>query len=149
MLDRLKRPKARQMYIWFSCYKLIPILIFFPFNGFNRLQKGSCSFMHFICTISSGVCSGTAGWGTAIQTRKSRVLFPIGPLGFFIDLILPLHYDLGVNSDSNRNEYQGYLWGGKGGRGIGLTTFPPACADCLENLGVSTSWNSKGLFRPV
>jgi hypothetical protein len=24
------------------------------------------------------------------------------------------------------------FWGGKGGRCVGLTTFPPSCADCLE-----------------
>jgi len=38
----------------------------------------------------------------------------------------------GVNSASNRNEYQEYFLGGKGGWCIGLTTLPPACADCLE-----------------
>jgi hypothetical protein len=146
---QIKTTTARQVYIWFSCYKLIPILIFFPFNGFNRLQKGSCSFTYFIYTICSGVCSSIAGWGIVLQARKSRVWFPIRPLGLFTDLILPLHYDLGVNSDSNRNEYQGYLWGGKGGQGVGLTTFPPTWVECLENLAVSTSWSPKGLFRPV
>ena len=33
---------------------------------------------------------------------------------------------------SNRNEYQGYFLGGKGGRYVGLTTLPPAFADCVE-----------------
>jgi hypothetical protein len=32
----------------------------------------------------------------------------------------------------NRNEYQGYFLGGKGGRCVGLTTLPPYYADCLE-----------------
>ena len=32
----------------------------------------------------------------------------------------------------NRNEYQEYFLGGKGGRFVGLTTLPPLCADCLE-----------------
>ena len=32
---------------------------------------------------------------------------------------------------------------------VGLTTLPPSCADCLKNLGVSTSWIPKGLSRPV
>jgi hypothetical protein len=42
------------------------------------------------------------------------------------------HYDPGVDSASNRNEYQEYfLGGGKGGRCVGLTTLPPSCADCL------------------
>ena len=32
----------------------------------------------------------------------------------------------------NRNEYQGYFMGGKGGRCVRLTSLPPLCADCLE-----------------
>ena len=38
----------------------------------------------------------------------------------------------GVDSASNRNEYQEYFLGGKGGRCVGLTTLSPSCADCLE-----------------
>jgi len=38
-----------------------------------------------------------------------------------------------VDSASNRNEYQEYFLGDKGGRRcIELTTLPPSCADCLE-----------------
>jgi hypothetical protein len=37
----------------------------------------------------------------------------------------------GVDSTSNRNEYQKYFLVGKGGRCVGLTTLPPSCADCL------------------
>jgi len=39
---------------------------------------------------------------------------------------------LGVDSASNRNEYQEYFLGGKGGWCIGLTTLPPSCANFLE-----------------
>jgi hypothetical protein len=46
------------------------------------------------------------------------------------------HYGLGVDSASNRNEYQEYFLGCKGGRCLGLTTQPPSGADCLE---ISTS----------
>ena len=42
------------------------------------------------------------------------------------------HYGPGVDSASNRNEYQEYFLGGKGSRCIRLTTLPPSCADCLE-----------------
>jgi hypothetical protein len=42
------------------------------------------------------------------------------------------HYGPGVDSVSNRNEYQESFLGGKGGRCVGLTTLPPSCADCLE-----------------
>jgi len=38
----------------------------------------------------------------------------------------------GVDSASNRNKYQGYFLGSKGGQGIGLTILPPSCANSLE-----------------
>jgi hypothetical protein len=42
------------------------------------------------------------------------------------------HYGPGVDSASNRNEYQEYFLRGKGGRFVGLTTLPPSCAECLQ-----------------
>ena len=54
-----------------------------------------------------------------------------------------------VGSASNRNQYEGYLLRGKGGRGVGLTTLPSSCADCLEILTVLTSCSPKGLPKPV
>ena len=42
------------------------------------------------------------------------------------------HYGPGVDSASNRNEYQEYFLEGKCGRCEGLTTLPPSCVDCLE-----------------
>jgi hypothetical protein len=38
----------------------------------------------------------------------------------------------GLWHPENRNKYQEYFLGGKGGRCLGLTTLPPSCADCLE-----------------
>jgi hypothetical protein len=49
------------------------------------------------------------------------------------------HYSPGIDSACNRNEYEEYFLGGKGGRCIGLTTLPPLCVDCLEIFGASTS----------
>jgi hypothetical protein len=43
------------------------------------------------------------------------------------------HYGPGVDSASNRNEYQEYFLADKGGRCVGLTTLPPSCADFLES----------------
>jgi hypothetical protein len=40
--------------------------------------------------------------------------------------------DLRLRPRANRNEYQEYILGGKGGRCIELTTLPPSFADCLE-----------------
>ena len=42
------------------------------------------------------------------------------------------HYGPVVDSASNRNEYQEYFLGGKGGWCVELTTLPSKCADCLE-----------------
>jgi len=53
---------------------------------------------------------------------------------FFIAIILLAHYGPGVDSAFNRNEYQEYFLGGKGGRCIELTTLPLSHAECLEIL---------------
>ena len=42
------------------------------------------------------------------------------------------HCGPGVDSATNRNEYQEYILGGKGGRCVGLRTLPPSCTDFLE-----------------
>jgi hypothetical protein len=46
-----------------------------------------------------------------LQAGRSRVRFPMRSLDFSIDLILQAHYDPGVDSASNRNEYQESSWG--------------------------------------
>ena len=48
---------------------------------------------------------------------------PNGIMEFFIVIFLPTYCGPGVDSTSNRNEYQEYFLGGKGGRGVQLT-FP-------------------------
>ena len=40
--------------------------------------------------IQLGVSGGSVGWGTALQTGRSQVLFPMESLDFFSDLILPV-----------------------------------------------------------
>jgi len=55
-------------------------------------------------------------WGTALQAGRSPVRFPMVSLLFFTDIILRPHYVPGVDSTSNRNEYQEYFLVGKGGR---------------------------------
>jgi len=63
---------------------------------------------------------------------EGRGSISAGVTGIDIIDIIPPQYGRGVDSASNRNEYQEYFLRGKGGRCIGLTTLPPSCADCLE-----------------
>ena len=50
---------------------------------------------------------------------------------FSLILSFQPHYTPGVDSGPNRNEYQ-YIFWGKGGRCVGLTSLPPSCAEFLE-----------------
>jgi len=74
---------------------------------------------------------------------------PAGVSGFFVDIKSSRsHNGPGVDSASNRNEYQEYFLGGKGGRCVRLTTYH--CPMPLSrNLGNLTSWNPLGPSRPV
>jgi hypothetical protein len=80
-----------------------------------------------------------------LQARSVQIPFLVGLLVFFRDLILQPHYDRGVDSTSNWNEYQAYLLGRKGDHQVGLMTLPPSCTDFLEILGALTSSRLKGL----
>jgi hypothetical protein len=73
-------------------------------NGSNRVIKGAWS-------------------GTRTGPRPIKTL---------VSQSFQAHCGPGVDSASNRNEYQEYFLGGKGGRCVGLTTLPPSCAECLE-----------------
>ena len=65
--------------------------------------------------------------------RKVAGSIPAGISGFFIDInSFRSHCGPGVDSASNRNEYQEYLLGGKGGRCVRLTTLPPSCAVVIK-----------------
>jgi hypothetical protein len=68
---------------------------------------------------------------------------------FYLTQSLRSHCVPGVDSASNKNEYQEYFLGDKSGRCIGLTTLSLSYADCLEILGASVSWHSQGLSRSV
>jgi hypothetical protein len=83
--------------------------------------EASLLYFHRLIEIY-GAPGGAVGSGTALQAGRLQVRFPMVSSEFFIDVI---HYGPGFDSASNRNEYQEYILGGKGGRCIGLTTVPP------------------------
>ena len=69
-----------------------------------------------------------------LQIGRSLVRSQLVSLGFFIDIkSFRSHYGPGVDSASNRNEYQEHFLGGKGGRCVRLTTLPPSCAVIMKS----------------
>ena len=71
---------------------------------------------------------GAVAWGTPLQDWRSRVDFP----WYHWDVPLPSFFqqrhETGVDSAPNRNEYQRYLLGSKGGRCVRLTALPTSLA---------------------
>ena len=76
------------------------------------------------------VGTAVAQWLRCCATnRKVAGSIPAGVSVFFIDIkSFRSHYGPGVDSASNRNEYQHYFLGVKSGRCVRLTTIPPSCA---------------------
>ena len=89
---------------------------------------------------------GAFGWVTALQAESrgfdSRWCHWNISVTYF-----GLHYGPGVDSTSNRNEYQEYSLGSKG-CWVGLTKLIHSCGDYLEIWELQTSVAS-GPFRPV
>jgi len=66
------------------------------------------------------------------HARRLSLLWLLLLLLLLLLFLIRPHYGPGVDSASNRNVYQEYFLGGKGGRWVGLTTLPLSCADCLQ-----------------
>jgi hypothetical protein len=81
------------------------------------------------CSMASGpaLVPTPRDSGTMLQVGRSRVRFPIKSMDFFM-LFNPSSSIMapGVDSSSNRREYQESSWGVKGGRSVRLTTSPPS-----------------------
>ena len=70
-------------------------------------------------------------------------------LEFFIDIkSFQSHYGPGIDSASNKNEYQEHFLGGKGDRCLRLTTLPPLCG-IVMNSGNLNFLEASGPPRPV
>jgi len=72
--------------------------------------------------------TAVAQWLRCCATsRKVASSIPAGVIGFFIDIkSFRLHYDPGVDSASNRNEYQEHFLGVKA-TGSKADILPPSC----------------------
>jgi hypothetical protein len=103
------------------------------------------SVVHLICIVST--CGyivlnfiwfwGTrwrSGWGTALQTGRSRVRFPMVCLDLFNWHNPPSRIlALGLTQPlSEMSTVPGVFPGGKGGRCVRMPTLPHSCDDCLK-----------------
>jgi hypothetical protein len=89
------------------------------------------------------------GWDTMLKAGRSRVLIPMMSLDFSIGQILLAHYGPGVDSASNRNEYQESSWRLQGGLGLSLTTSPPSVRRLSRICGSLEVSITYGLRSPV
>ena len=84
-------------------------------------------YSYIMCNtgVGSGATRWYKPWGRGLDSRWGLWEFSL-PQSF------RPHNDPGVDSASNRNEYQG--------SSLGLTTLPPSCADCQKFWKPQTSW---------
>ena len=106
-----------------------------------------CTIYYYFWSFPTEKGIAVAQWlGCCATNWKVAGSIPAGVSGFFIDIKSFLsHYGPGVDSASNRNEYQ---LGGKGGRCVRLTTFPPSCAVVTKSGNINflrTLWACPGL----
>ena len=122
--------------VWSFLLSSIITSLFFMNTVLIHLQQLLCSY-----------CKHWRSWVRHCATsRKEAASIFSGDFDIF-HLLNPSV--LGIELASKRHEYQVYLLGCKGCRYIGMTTLPPSCADCIEILGVLSSWIPKGLSRAL
>jgi hypothetical protein len=108
---------------------------------FNKCFPASCQLLNAIIIQSFGACGSVVGWGTMLQAGRSHVWVKMSWV-LSIYLILPATLWPGVDSISNRNEYQESSWEERAASTYGWQPHHHLWADRLENVGASMSHNS-------
>jgi hypothetical protein len=103
-----------------------------------RYESISIQFLDAVLFMYSSFIEGVTLWRSWLRhcatSRKVVGSIPDGVTGIFnFHFFFRPHYGSGVDSSSNRNEYQEYFLWGKGGQCVVLTTLPPSCATCLKS----------------
>jgi hypothetical protein len=142
---------------WFTLHLLSKKISHYKKTSARYCRKCTQVFMWSI-RFSCKICRKLYfSWGHAVAqwlrhcatNRKVAGSIPDGAIGIF-NWHNPSGRTTALGSSQPLTEISTRIFSwGKGGRWVGLTILPPSCANCLKNLGASTSWNPQGLSRPV
>ena len=106
------------------------------------------SNIHIIGAFNKYVCILMTYWGHEVVQGLKHCASSRKVAGSIPDVVTGIFHWYNpfgpeIDSASKKNEYQECILGSKGGWGVGLTTLPISCVDCLEiwerNLGACTS----------
>ena len=94
-------------------------------------RSSTWSFSIRLATKTLCLRRNAVGWGTELQDGRWWVRFPMVSLEFFVDIFLPAALWPWGWLSLQQKWVPGVFPEGKVGRCVGLTSFPPSCADCL------------------